>query len=102
MKTQPTRYAEIGYRQEGPGLWRFVSTETDQSIGEHYRSKAELLADLRAYAVGYGCAVETEPDLLEAAKAILEFSDNGSPVHPGSEVISELRAAIAKAEGKTP
>ena len=45
-----TRFAELGYRQDAPGLWRFVDQITDNSVGPQYHSKAELLADLARYA----------------------------------------------------
>jgi hypothetical protein len=37
------------------------------------------------------------PDLLSAAMALLESWDNGTPVHPGAEVVGDLREAVAKA-----
>lgn len=37
------------------------------------------------------------PRLLDAAIALLEFWDNGSSVHPGAEVVAELRAAVLAA-----
>ena len=52
---RPTRYAELGYRQDGPRLWR-IYAETGHAIGPCYASKAELLADLDRYAHDYGCA----------------------------------------------
>ena len=41
--------------------------------------------------------ISATPDLLRSLLALMEFWDNGSPVHPGAEVVSEARAAIAKA-----
>ncbi len=46
-----TRFPELGFRKDAPGLWRFVCTETGQSVGPQYASKAELLADLTRYAL---------------------------------------------------
>jgi hypothetical protein len=40
------------------------------------------------------------PELLAACKALLEFWDIGTPIHAGAEVVADLRAVIAKAEGQ--
>lgn len=53
---RPTRFAELGYRQDGPRLWRIYDTDSEQAIGPFYRYKAELLEDLERYAREYGCA----------------------------------------------
>ena len=50
-----TRYAELAYRNDGPGLWRIVTTEDGAAVGPQYGTKAELLADLERYAKDYGC-----------------------------------------------
>jgi len=52
---RPTRYPELGYRQDGPSLWRIVAIEGDASVGPYYQTRAELLADLNRYAKEYGC-----------------------------------------------
>ena len=52
---RPTRFKELGYRQDGPGLWRFYDTETQKAVGPQYVTKAELLADLDRYAKDFGC-----------------------------------------------
>jgi len=54
-KARPTRFKELGYRQDGPRLWRIVDADTQSAIGVHYVTKAELLADLEGYAAEYGC-----------------------------------------------
>lgn len=54
---RPTRYPELGYRQDGPGLWRIYAVahgSQPAAVGPHYRSKAELLGDLVRYATEYG------------------------------------------------
>ncbi len=53
---RPTRYPELGYAKHTPTLWRIVSTDDGSTIGPHYRTKGELLADLPRYAEEYGCA----------------------------------------------
>lgn len=45
-----TRFPELGYTLSEPGLWRVVDLSTGAHVGPHYRSKAELLADLERYA----------------------------------------------------
>lgn len=47
---RPTRFPELGYRMDGPGLWRIYDTDTESAVGPQYATKAELLADLERYA----------------------------------------------------
>ena len=56
-----TRYPELGYRCNAPGLWRIVDKDTGASVGPLYRSKGELLADLNRYATAYGCDASMVP-----------------------------------------
>ena len=51
---RPTRFPELAYRRDAPHIWRIIATETMQSIGPHYFTRAELLADLDRYARDYG------------------------------------------------
>ena len=39
-------------------------------------------------------------ELLDVLQQMMEFWDNGSPVHAGAEIVSEARAAIRKATGE--
>ncbi len=49
-----TRYKGLGYGRTGD-VWRIFDTSDGESaVGPHYRSKAELLADLDRYAREYG------------------------------------------------
>ncbi|UGY15181.1 hypothetical protein HAP48_0042765 [Bradyrhizobium septentrionale] len=50
-----TRFPELAYAQHAKDLWRIIATDTDQAVGPHYRTKAELLADLDRYAKEFGC-----------------------------------------------
>lgn len=45
-----TRFTELGYRNEMPGLWRFVDTASGASVGRHYPTKEALLGDIDRYA----------------------------------------------------
>ena len=47
-----------------------------------------------------GRLIASAPELLEAAKCLLDFWKNGTAVQPGSLVAIELQAVIAKAEGQ--
>jgi hypothetical protein len=40
------------------------------------------------------------PDLLGACRALLEALDAGIAVHPSADVIADIRAAVARAEGR--
>lgn len=48
--------------------------------------------------IAYAHAFAAGPRMLAALKAALEFADHGTPIHPGSEVVAEMRAAVAAAE----
>ena len=50
-----TRFSELGYTHVTRNLWRNVDISTGNVVGPHYRSKAELLADLERYAALFGC-----------------------------------------------
>ncbi len=56
-----TRFPELGYRMDAPGLWRIydiIDLKADGSpaaIGPQYANKLELLADLDRYATSFGC-----------------------------------------------
>jgi hypothetical protein len=58
-----TRFSELGYWHvpsspgEGPSFWQCVDLtgEKPAQIGTQYATKAELLANLEAYATEYGC-----------------------------------------------
>lgn len=54
-KPRPTRYKDLGFRQDAPSLWRIIAMDTLCAVGPHYKTKAELLADLDRYAAEYGC-----------------------------------------------
>lgn len=54
---RPTRFPELGYRNDGRGLWRIYDVGTPgraAAVGPHYASKAELMGDLARYAADYG------------------------------------------------
>lgn len=53
---RPTRFPELGYACDAPGLWRIYDTSTGGAIGPFYATKAELLADLARFAREFGCA----------------------------------------------
>ena len=72
-KLHKTRYPELRYTNDAPGLWRIVDAE-EHRIGRHYPSKSELLRDLDRYAFEYGCSDAVAPptvntELIEALKA---------------------------------
>lgn len=52
-----TRFPELGYRCDGPGLWRIYDiSDHDRAaaVGPQYRTRGELLADLDRYATEFG------------------------------------------------
>ena len=51
-----TRFPELNYTKDGPGLWRFVCAESGKRVGPQYESRKKLLQDLNRYAYMYGCS----------------------------------------------
>ena len=51
-----TRFPELRYMQQSPGLWRFVyvGDGSESTVGPQYRTMAELLADMERYAREWG------------------------------------------------
>lgn len=43
--------------------------------------------------------IAAAPELLGVLLGLVEYWNNGTPVHAGAEIVSEVRAAIAKATG---
>jgi len=80
-----TRFEELGYRQDGPNLWRIydiMDPDSPGAVGPHYKTKAELLADLEDYAAGFGCAGATStisPRVVEVVKGLMEIAETAMP-----------------------
>lgn len=53
---RPTRFTELGYREDAPRCWRFVDLHTTASIGPQHATRGELLANLPQFAAEFGCA----------------------------------------------
>ena len=49
----PTRCPHLNIWKQAPGLWRFVTTESNSVVGSQYRTKFEIYADLARYAEEY-------------------------------------------------
>jgi len=48
---------KLGYEKQGSNLWRIMSIDPGSppaAVGPHYKTKAELLADLDRYAKEFG------------------------------------------------
>jgi len=59
-QVRPTRFKELGYRQDGRALWRIYDISEpgrEAAVGPQYASKTELLADLDRYAKDYGASL---------------------------------------------
>jgi hypothetical protein len=48
-----TRFPELSYMKHAADLWRVIDTETGCAVGQHYRTRIELLSDLDRYASEY-------------------------------------------------
>jgi len=95
-----------------PGPWVFSAIDSTEGflVVEKARPKSLVATVCKRNGCGWTCPHEepwanarliaAAPDLLEAAKTLMEYWDNGTPVRPGCEDIETLRAAIAKAEGQ--
>ena len=104
-----TRFTELGFWNvpsspgEGPSFWQFVDLTGDKpaQVGYQYATKAELLANLEAYATEYGCENaspkprqdENYARLLRVAK---EIANNPAIDLVDSELRIRLYYAIAQ------
>lgn len=85
-----------------PGPWSAINYH-----GDRWWINAEILTgDSRIAYLGHEATekdaslIAAAPDLLAAAKAVVEIWDNsGDYIHPKSLMASDLRHAIRKAEG---
>ena len=50
------------------------------------------------YLTGRELEARKVPSLVEALEGLMEFWDEGTPVHPGAEVVSAARAALERAK----
>ena len=73
VRYRPTRFKELGYRCDGPSLWRIYDIRDDPpaAVGPFYKTKAELLADLDRYAAEFGCEGST-PKLVGVVADVTE------------------------------
>lgn len=101
-KVFSTRFAELGFINQEPGLWRFVDKQNPIStspygfatIGPQYATKAELLADLSRFATEYGCNGSIDPHNTFRAVDAFEYTDayrNSLPL-PAAEIRNRLTA----------
>lgn len=74
-KCYPTGWVGLWHRDDGtpssPNQWRFVRADTRQSIGPVYRSKRDLLASARPYALTHGFRVKEECNVFEEVKVTI-------------------------------
>lgn len=107
MKTKinSTKYAELRYALQEPGLWRFIADS--HVVGPQYPTREALLNDLERYAYQFGCAGASlpplhaaAPELLAALQIALKVIEKSAAVngHIGETNAGIIvRAAIAKA-----
>lgn len=55
-----TRFKELAFVNNGDH-WRFVDTSSGSTVGQLYKTKTELLADLDRYAHNFGCDGAFDP-----------------------------------------
>lgn len=74
---RPTRYQDLGYRQDGPQLWRIYHTEEPvAAVGPFYASKAELMGDLDRYAREFGAPLRELPHPDPAIRRIRRVTND--------------------------
>jgi hypothetical protein len=54
LKISQTRFSGLGYACIARGCWMFIDMDGEAQIGAQYPTKAELLADLSAFAAERG------------------------------------------------
>lgn len=69
------------------GIWKFVTLAGGDTVRVPDTENGNLFA--------------AAPELLETLEALMEFWDNGHPVHAGALLVNETREIIAKAKGET-
>lgn len=76
-ETDSCEASSLWFKQTGRGLWRFYVYTDERDcfsvVGPHYRTKAELLADLERYATDYGFASPPAEGFLAAESATVRF-----------------------------
>ena len=94
--------------QHTPGPWRFTEGEylyvngTDAEgkrafiiqrtfKGQKPAVQARIRADVRL--------IGAAPDLLDVLIRMVEYADDGTPIHPTDNLMAEARAMVAKAVG---
>lgn len=91
-----TRYSELGYDNFGPGLWRIINVETGSETGQHYKTKAELLADLDRFAAEFGCsgAKPSWGELVESLEIITAWATMSGEVDGNPYCKLEVKQAL--------
>ena len=77
-RVHKTRFTELGYWNvpaapgKGPSFWQCVDLTGDKpaQVGTQYATKAELLANLEAYATEYGCENANPKPVLSYADTV--------------------------------
>ncbi len=111
----PTRFAELEYEKHGADLWRIIDVTDARHpapVGPHYKTKAELLADLERFAEVFGAAgaiagrevaqmtaedkanarlIAAAPDLLEACESALSGLEADMRQHLGRMAEAEFQ-----------
>lgn len=88
LKPRPTRYKELGYDEVATGCWRILDLSGSEPapVGQQYRTRTELLADLERYATEFGCNGAPEESatakalrlLVDAVQSLTEQSDENA------------------------
>lgn len=95
-------------RQAGEGALKMIGVEPGQAAvsGSGWLGLAVVNTHLDGEPSAEGAAnlraILAVPDVLDALRQLLEFWDNGTPVHPGALVVAEVREAYKKATEGTP
>jgi len=86
----PQDWSRTRVFQEQQGSRRILANCDLNELRETHGYQEEALANARLIAAA--------PDLLAACRDVLEFLDNGTPLHPGSFLEQEIRAVVTRAE----
>jgi hypothetical protein len=105
--TYRTKYRELGYTRLDSVTWQIVSLEDGRQVGQHYPTRAALLADLENYASMYGCdgaepygakvlASEVAPVLRALLLGILPFTNGDTTDRPWLSDALELMQRLER------
>lgn len=102
IRCYPTGWANLWYRNDGTDAnqrWRFIDARTRLSIGPVYKTRVDLLASVRPFAITHGFHVKD--DRTHKPEDILKIADYVPPVKGAAESWEQSIGRLLKIPGAT-